>query len=184
MIYLITFLDKKVKLAIYAGLNIHGLYCYLNMIESPTTLTTSCQRSHLVGPSSSTKNDTASLQPVFAAICVQQKTIWKFCGKFYTRMIPESSTALTSSHQVFEEIRTNSTTLMLIKQLIHQESGTAKLQNFTSNYGPLLPKPVLWFRLSWVELFIISLIMVMFRFCLSSIHLNLPVNLFQIFTPL
>ena len=38
---LITFLDNNGKLSIYIGRNIHGLYHYLEIIGSPTTLTTS-----------------------------------------------------------------------------------------------------------------------------------------------
>ena len=38
---IITFLDNNGKYAVYKGGNIHGLYCYLDMIGAPTTLTTS-----------------------------------------------------------------------------------------------------------------------------------------------
>ena len=62
MIDLITFLDNNGKSAVYTGGNIRGLYRYLEMIGSPTTLTTSGQRSHNFGPSYSTNNDTATLQ--------------------------------------------------------------------------------------------------------------------------
>ena len=46
----ITFLDKNRKYAVYTGGNIHGLYFYLEIIETPTTLTTSGQQSHHFGP--------------------------------------------------------------------------------------------------------------------------------------
>ena len=37
---LITFLDNNVKYAVYEGGDIHGIYRYLEIIGSPTTLTT------------------------------------------------------------------------------------------------------------------------------------------------
>ena len=45
------------------------------MIESPTTLTTSGQRSNNFGPSSSTNHDTATIKPVIASLHVQHKII-------------------------------------------------------------------------------------------------------------
>ena len=50
------------------------------MIEAPTTLTTSGQRSHSLRPSSSINNDTLSLQTVIAALCTIQKSICECCG--------------------------------------------------------------------------------------------------------
>ena len=38
---IITFHENNGKLAVYTGGNIHGLYCYLEIIGYPTTLTTS-----------------------------------------------------------------------------------------------------------------------------------------------
>ena len=49
------------------------------MIGSPTTLTTSCQRSNNFGPSSSTNNDAATLKPVIEALSVLKKSIQKCC---------------------------------------------------------------------------------------------------------
>ena len=60
--------------------NIHGINRYLEIIGAPTTLTTSGQQSHHFGPSSSTKNDTASIQSVITALRMRQKSICKFCG--------------------------------------------------------------------------------------------------------
>ena len=40
---LITFLDNNKKISVYKGVNIHGLYRYLEMIGSPTTLNTPVQ---------------------------------------------------------------------------------------------------------------------------------------------
>ena len=72
---------------------------------------------------------------------------------------------------------------MVKNQMSHQESETANIQKLTSNPVPLLPKPALWFHLSWVEVITIPLIMIMFRFALHSFQLNLPLNLFHIKTP-
>ena len=48
---LITFIDKNGKYADYDGGYIHGIYRYLEMIEAPTTLTTSGHCSHHFGSS-------------------------------------------------------------------------------------------------------------------------------------
>ena len=42
---LITFVDKNGKSAVYDGGYIHGIYRYIEIIEAPTTLTTSGHRS-------------------------------------------------------------------------------------------------------------------------------------------
>ena len=39
MTNLTTFFDKNEKLAVYTGVNIHGLYFYIETIGDPTTLT-------------------------------------------------------------------------------------------------------------------------------------------------
>ena len=64
MTYLITFLDKNGKSDVFTGGDIHGIYRYLEMIVSPTTLNTSGQHSHHFGPSSSRKNYAETLQLV------------------------------------------------------------------------------------------------------------------------
>ena len=71
-----------------------------------------------------------------------------------------------------------------MNQLIHQDSGTSNLQQFTSNTGTFLPKQVLWFWLSWGDLIIMPLIMVMLSYTLQSINFNMSLDLFQIHTPL
>ena len=43
---------------------------------------------------------------------------------------------------------------MVTNQKSHQENGTANLRQLTSNTGPLLPEPILWFQLSWGNLII------------------------------
>ena len=43
---IITLLDNNGKSTVYIGGNIHGIYCYLEMIGTPTTLTTSGQKSY------------------------------------------------------------------------------------------------------------------------------------------
>ena len=50
---IITFLNNNVISAVYTGGEIHGIYRDLEMIGAPTTLTTSGQRYHHFGPSSS-----------------------------------------------------------------------------------------------------------------------------------
>ena len=77
---LITFLDNNGKSAVYAGVNIHRLYHYSEMIGYTTTLITSGQISHHLGHSFSTNNYTATHQPVIAAHCIIQKIICGFCG--------------------------------------------------------------------------------------------------------
>ena len=47
--------------------------------------------------------------------------------ELYTRLMPELSVALNSSHQVLEEILINSMPFLVMNQLSHQGSGTAKL---------------------------------------------------------
>ena len=72
---LTTLLYNSRKLAVYTGGIIYVLYHYLEIIEAPTALTTSVQRSHHFGPSSSTNNDTSTLHPVIAALLTRQKII-------------------------------------------------------------------------------------------------------------
>ena len=77
---LITFIDNKVKSAVYDGGDIHGIYRYLEMIGAPTTLTTSVHRSHHFGPSSFSNNDATTLQPFIAALRMRQKSICECFG--------------------------------------------------------------------------------------------------------
>ena len=78
---LITSLDKNGKSDVYEGGEIHVIYCYLDIIGSPTTLTTSGHRSHYFGPSSSSNNDAENIQPVIAALLMRQKIICECCGR-------------------------------------------------------------------------------------------------------
>ena len=78
---LITFIDKNGKYAVYDGGDIHGIYCYLEMIGAPTTLTTSGHRSHNFGSSLSSNNDATTLQPVILALRMRQKLICECCGR-------------------------------------------------------------------------------------------------------
>ena len=73
---------------------------------------------------------------------------------------------------------------MVMNQMNHQYNGTSNLQNLTSNPVPLLPKPTLRFQLSWGDLIIVPLIMVMLKLPLRSFQLILTLNQFQIQTPL
>ena len=81
MTYITTFIDNNVKSAVYTRGNIHGLYCYQEMIGAPKKLTTSGQRSHNFDPKYSIHNDIASLQPVIEGLHMMQKSIFKFCGR-------------------------------------------------------------------------------------------------------
>ena len=46
MIDIITFFDKNGKYSVYTGVNINGIYRYLEISGDPTTLTTSSQSSY------------------------------------------------------------------------------------------------------------------------------------------
>ena len=71
-----------------------------------------------------------------------------------------------------------------MNQLIHQEIDAANLHKFTSNFIPVLQNISLCFWPSWGYLIITLLIMVMLRFILQSINLNILLTWFQIRTPL
>ena len=71
-----------------------------------------------------------------------------------------------------------------MNQLIQQEIGTSNLHHLTSNTRPLVPKPVLQFWLSWGDLIIMLLIMLMLRFTLQSIYFNISLTMFHIRTQL
>ena len=101
-----------------------------------------------------------------------------------TRLMTASSVNLNYPHQVLKERLISSAPFMEINQMSHQESGTANLQNITSTTGSLLPKPFMWFQLSWGDLIITPFIMVMLRFTLHSFQFNLTLNMFQIQTNL
>ena len=73
---------------------------------------------------------------------------------------------------------------MVMKKMNHQKSGTANLQQLTSNPAPLLPKPTLWFQLPWGDLIIMPLMTVMLKLPLHSFQLSLTLNHFQIEIPL
>ena len=78
---LTPFLDKNIKLDVYTGGNIHGLYFYMRSIGYPNTLTTSGHCSHHIGPSSSTNNYTESIQTVIAALLVRKNNICELFGR-------------------------------------------------------------------------------------------------------
>ena len=54
-----------------------------------------------------------------------------------------------------------------MNQMNHQNNGTSNLRQLTSNPGPILPKPTLWFQLSWGDLIITPSIMVMLKYPLK-----------------
>ena len=64
MTYPTTLLDNNRKYAVYTGGNNNGIYCSLEMIGDPTTLTPSSQRSDHFCPSYSINNDIAYIQVV------------------------------------------------------------------------------------------------------------------------
>ena len=101
----------------------------------------------------------------------------------HTRLMPASPFVLTSPNQVLEKILTSSMILLVINQLIHQESGTDNLQHFNSNNVPLLPIIFLCFHISWGDLLMMLLIMKVLGFALQLIYWNLPLNLFHIYIP-
>ena len=74
---LIKLPENNRKSSVYKEGKNHGIYCYLEMIGAPTTLTTSGQHSHYFGPSYSINNYTASLQPVISDIHTIKKSICK-----------------------------------------------------------------------------------------------------------
>ena len=75
MIDLIKLFDNNEKYAVYTGVNINGIYNYLGIIGSQTTLITSGQLSHNFDTSYSIKNDTPSIQTVIADLRTRQKSI-------------------------------------------------------------------------------------------------------------
>ena len=89
-----------------------------------------------------------------------------------------------SSHQVLEERWISSTPFMLMNQMNHQDSGSANLQKLNSNPWPLLLTLSLWFQLSWGDLIIMPLIMMMLNITLHTFQLNFTINKFQIHTAL
>ena len=149
MIYLVTFLDKNGKSDVYEGGDIHGIYCYLEMIGAPTTLTTSGHRSHHFGPSYSSNNDSATLQPVIAALRMRQKIFVNAVEELDTNLMHVSSMVQNYSRQVLGERWNNSMHYIMMNQNNQQENGTANLRQLTSNPSPLLPETILWFHLSW-----------------------------------
>ena len=82
---LIKFLDNNGKYAVYTRRNINGIYCYLDMIGDPKTLTTSDQCFHHFGHSSSINNDTASIQPFISCKWMIHNSICKCCGRIGQR---------------------------------------------------------------------------------------------------
>ena len=103
MTYIITFLDNDGKSYVYTRGGINGIYCYLKMILATATLTTSGQRYHKLSLSYFIKNDTASLQPVIAALRTRYKSIYKCCGIIGHKLMSASSVFQNYSYQVLEE---------------------------------------------------------------------------------
>ena len=68
------------QLDIYTEGNIHGLYCYLEIIRSPTYLNSSVNSSNHVGNSFFTNNGTATLHIVISALHIIKKGICVYYG--------------------------------------------------------------------------------------------------------
>ena len=163
---------------------IHELYCYLEIIGAPTILTPSGQQSrHFYFHIPSTMIQQLSSQ-------LLQLSAWdgRVFANYVKRIGYKANVCIIRGPKFLPPslIRNMNKFVSLPgeEKLIQQESVTANLQQLASNPGPLLPKPVLWFHLSWGDLIILSLIMVMLRFVIHIFQLNLTLNLFQIQTPL
>ena len=61
---IITLLNNNIKYDVYTGGDINGIYCYLEMIGSPTTFANSVHFSHHLGPLISINNDISSLRTI------------------------------------------------------------------------------------------------------------------------
>ena len=83
MKYLITLLDSNRKSAVYTGGDIHGIYRYIEIIGAPTTFTTSGQRSHNFSPSSSIRNDAATLQPIIVVLRTRHQLFVQFFHRIH-----------------------------------------------------------------------------------------------------
>ena len=162
MTYIITLPNNNGKYAVYIGVNINGIYLYLEIIQVPKKITTSVQRSHHLIHSPSINNYIASLLPVIAALRMIQKIICKVCVR-----IGHKDDACIIHCPKF-----------LPPKLNHQESGTSNIQKINSNPEPLIPTLALYVELSWEDLIVMPLIMVMLSFTLQSLQLNLTLNLF------
>ena len=101
-----------------------------------------------------------------------------------TDMMPASSMIQNCSHQVFGKIWIRSMHFIVMNQRNHQYNEGASLRKITSNQGFFLPKTTLWFQLSWGDLIIMPLIMVMLSFTLHSFQLIITMNWFHTQTPL
>ena len=90
-----------------------------------------------------------------------------------------SFVVLNFFHPILGERRVNQINFKAMNQMNHQECGTSKLRQFTSNPPPLLPRQFLWFHISWGDSIIMQLIMMMSSFTLQIIPWNIPLTLFQ-----
>ena len=185
MTYLIKLIVNNGNLSIYTGVNINGLSSYLEMIGLPTKLNTLGQRSHNFGTSSSINNDTTTPQPDIADVRTRQKSIWYCCG----RIGQKADYCIIRVHTFLSpSLRRNTNQLNALHgdELIsppREWNSQLPAAHFKSRIYP--PKePVLWFYLSRGELIIMQLIIVMLRFTLNILQMNLTLNMFQIQKPL
>ena len=102
MTYFITFLDKNGKSAVYTGGDIHSIYRYLDIIGSPTTLTTSGQCYHHFGYSSSRKI-IQQLSNQLLQLSARDRKVFLNAVEFWTRddscisFVSNSSTAFKNT---------------------------------------------------------------------------------------
>ena len=155
----VTFLYNNVKPSIYTGGGVHSLYYYLRITESPTNLTSSGQRFHHIGTSSSTNNNKLYLTPEIVNICVRQNIVFKCCGimghksdsciYFGPKLLPPS---LGIKINPFNDLHCDELT-----ELPREYNIQTIAVHFNST--PLLQITVLWFQLSWGDSTTTSFIM-------------------------
>ena len=70
-----TLIEKNRKSSVYTGVLIHVIYCYLEIIGSPTRLNTSIHRYYNYGPEYSTNTDIETLRSVIEYLRMITKSI-------------------------------------------------------------------------------------------------------------
>ena len=81
MEYLITLINNNGNFSVYIGKNVHGLYWYIEIIGSPTTLSNSGQRSHMFFISPYTNIDIATLRTFIEDLSVRKNIIGECYGR-------------------------------------------------------------------------------------------------------
>ena len=99
MTYLTTFLDNNGKYSVYTEGDIHGIYCYLEIIGSPTPLTTSGQRFHHFGPSFSATTMHQLSSQLFQLSEWDRRVFVNDVEELDTKLMHASSVVQSFSHQ-------------------------------------------------------------------------------------